>query len=146
MNYAQALMDQGKYKSARKLMKDYLKLVPGHAASLQAILKTYEKEIAAEPKNLDLYLACVKFCLNHQMFSLAEQVLGQAEKINPEDIDLLFQRSRIQLIKGNWAKAGGLLEKVLEKNPEHEAALKALAELKKRDLYDRDAGGNGEQP
>lgn len=113
LELADNLRKSGDYRAAWEQLKPFL---PEHASdnalrSLMAsiyldagdyerALRLYQEEVAHNPKNSDAWAGAIGAAMTLKDWPLAQQLIKQGLKANPDDPPLLLQRARLNYLRG----------------------------------------------
>ena len=123
---AKNLKSRGKYKQAKKMWQEISKKYPNSAIAYYNLSKftpenkeeLLKKALSYNVEFISAYFDLAEIYINRDNYKLAEQYLRNAKNIDENDFRYYYYFSRLELQRGNNAKAQELLEicKSLEPN------------------------------
>jgi tetratricopeptide (TPR) repeat protein len=93
------------------------------------VVNLYEKLIKHHPQRVDMLTEVADIYLRLNKMDMADARIQMGLKVAPDDLKLLYFKSRILLSRGSEEEASEVLSKLLEINPEFIEAKEELARL-----------------
>lgn len=91
-------------------------------------LDSYQKAIAADPKNPDRYLDCTRVMIDLNQFKEAAVLLQRGIAAVPDSYTLTIRAGTIEMMQGHYGKARGSFEEAVREHPDVALGYVALAQ------------------